>query len=62
MNISSGHSIPFDGLMSANVDFDLTLSNRFQSCPRIQGCLVEGCVAVDSADSEEFNARIVTCE
>ena len=62
MDVSGGHGIALDRLVCTDVDLNVAFSYRFQCSPGIQGCLVERRIAVYGADSEEFDARVVTCE
>jgi hypothetical protein len=62
MDVDSGQSDPFDWLLSTNVDLDVALSYRLQSCPRIECGLDERRIAMDGAHSEEVDARIVAGE
>lgn len=62
MDVSGMYCIALNWLCSTRIHLDLPLSYRFQHSPRIEYSLIEGGIAVDGADAEEFDAWIVGCE
>jgi hypothetical protein len=62
VDIDSVYSVAYDGLRGTRVHFHIAPSNRFQYRSRIVGRLIKRSIAVDSAHTEQFDARIVCAE
>lgn len=60
--VDGGNGVAYDGLGSTGVHFDVAFAYGLQDGARIEGGLVHGGIAVDGADSEELDTRVVAGE
>lgn len=57
--ISCMYRLPNDGFCSTRVDFYISLPNRLEYASSIEGGLLERGIAVDGADTQQFDVWVV---
>jgi hypothetical protein len=59
VDVGGVHCVAYNWLRSARVYFHIASANCLQNRAGVERRLVECCIAVDGADAEELDARIV---